>query len=322
MHMARSGRKKRDKRKQRRVMSKQERARQSLVRHLGGEQKAAEFLEKEGSRRSALEVRRKALESDPIFDGETDKLQKDLRAAYSYNPEVIDAFFQRFWSPAFFNFQEARALIKTLPPAIQEVLNSYIKHASRFGVYFVRRNQQFEWRVLPPPGWKFQAHQVGGRLAAVGPASSGEAAVDHMESPDLPVPKEIQGFIDSHEVKFLRIDDETGSSVLNDVESFGYHADGVTLIHHNAERPYLFCLYGENVSKESLDRVGKAITAFQRENYGRGKAGRRADVARRRTTRELLAQPGRMKEKAGEVMTTDKIQSSQSYVSRVRNEKK
>jgi hypothetical protein len=213
-------------------------------------------------------------------------------------------------------------LIETFPPGIQELFNGYIKYASRFGVYFVRRKQQFEWRVLPQPGWKFQARQVGGRLAAMGPVPSGEAAVDHMESPDLRVSKEIQSLVDSHEVKFLRIDDASGSSVLNDLESFSYHADGVTLILHNAERPYLFCLYGENVSKESLDRIGKAITAFQRENYGRGKPGRPADLPRRRKVRELLDQPGRMKEKASEVMTTDKIATSQSYVSRVRNEQK
>jgi hypothetical protein len=163
---------------------------------------------------------------------------------------------------------------------------------------------------------------MNGRLEPVGLVSSDDATVDHFESPELAISQKIQDLINSREVKFVWIDDASGSSVLNDIESLSYHDSGVTSIFHNAERPYLFCLYGEKVSKEQLGRMETAVTAFQQEYYGRGRAGRRPDMRRRKDTLKMLDQPGRVKEKAANVMTTPNIASSQSYVSRVRKESK
>jgi hypothetical protein len=136
------------------------------------------------------------------------------------------------------------------------------------------------------------------------------------------VPGQIQELIESHEAKYVRIDESSGCSVLNDIESFAYHADGVTLLLHDAERPYLYCLFGEKATKELLDRAGKAVSAFQRDHYDRGKGGRPANLVRRKTVRELLNRPGSMKEKAAQVDTTDNISSSQSFVSRERKRTK
>jgi hypothetical protein len=308
-------RQKRPKVNQSKRVSKKELARLSLVRRLGGKRKAREFEER-------ATARRKALESDPIFDNETDQLRKEVQAAHSFNPQAIESFFQRFSLPLFFHLQQARAFIETLPPGIQDVLEKYIRYSSRFGVYFVCRKQQFELRYLPTNGWKFHVKQVDGRLEPLHAVHQEDDAAGYFESQELNVQPQIQSLIDSHEVKYVRIDDSSGCSVLNDVESFADHPEGITLVLHNAERPYLFCLYGEKVSKELLDRAGKAISAFQREHYERGKGGRPANLDRRKQTRELLKQPGRMKDKAALVETTENISSSQSYVSRVRNKAK
>jgi hypothetical protein len=299
--------------KQSRSVSKQKLARLSLVRRLGNEKQAAEFV-KRGS------ARQKALEADPIFDHETERLRTEIQTAHSYNPQAIESFFERFPLPLFFHLEQARAFMKTLAPGIQVVLEKYIRYSSRFGVYFVCRKQQFEVRYLPTNGWKFHVKQVDGHLEPLHPAPQDDDVAEYFESQELKVPPQIQRLIDSHQAKYVRIDDSSGCSVLNDLESFAYHPEGITLVLHGAERPYLLCLYGEKVSKELLDRAGTAVSAFQREHYERGKGGRPANLARRKKVRELLKQPGSIKDKAAQVETTENISSSQSFVSRVRKE--
>jgi hypothetical protein len=149
-----------------------------------------------------------------------------------------------------------------------------------------------------------------------------EDAAEYFESKELAVPPQIQTLIESGEAKLVRIDDSSGCSVLNDIESFAYHPEGITLVLHNAERPYLLCLYGEKVSKQLLDHAGKAISAFQREHYERGKGGRPVNLERRKKARELLKQPGSMKDKAAQVDTTENISSSQSYISNLKKKTK
>jgi hypothetical protein len=310
-----TGRRKRPIKKHGKSVSKQQLAHLSLVRRLGGERQAQEFEKR-------ADARKKALDSDPIFYSETERLRKEIKAAYSYNPEAIDSFFHRFSLPLFSNWQEARTFIRTLPPAIQDVLEKYIRYTSRFGVHFVHQGQEFKMRYLSIYGWKFHVQLKDGRLEPLQSVPPDDEAAAYFESEELKVPQQIQELIGSEQAKYVCIDDSSGYSILNELESFAYHPEGITLILHNAERPYLLCIYGENASKELLHRAGKAVSAFQREHYGRGKGGRPADVKRRKKISELLEEPGSLKEKAGQVDTTGYISSSQSFVSRVRKETK
>jgi hypothetical protein len=200
------------------------------------------------------------------------------------------------------------------------LLKKYVRYASRFGVYFVRRKNSFEWRLMPEPGWKFRVNQSNGRLQASAHVPEGSPASDYFQAPTLQIPQAFQTLIDGREAKFVQIDDVSGASVLNDIENFGYHGEGITFVVHNAERPYLYCLVGEKATKALWDKAGKSITAFQRQ-FGRGKGGRpTTTVGRKKTIREALKQPGRKKEKAVRLMSDIATASGQSYLSRIKKE--
>lgn len=308
----------------------------TLARRVGGEQKAKAFMEQVDELDRANAERREAIQAHPTFDDETRKLRQDFQVAYSHNPEPITSFLQRFGRPVFFNLQEALQQIAEFPPAISDLLRRYMKYSSRFGVYFTRRENQFEWGVVPAVGRIFYAEQLNGRLKPSAQASA-EAIFEHrFEDRQLKLPGEVQKLFDAKNkkgeetaeakeiqknVKYLKVKDVEGSSVLNDIESFAYH-QGVTLIHHEAERDYLYLLIGEGAKKELLDGVGKAVTEFQVKQLGRPKAGRHKNLPAREVLREALKGPGSMKEKAGKIDTRSKISSVQSQLSRIKEEDK
>ena len=325
------GRRKRVANRERRKSGKREIAKNKLARRLAHEltdeeyasrseefvQKAGEFIQQAEEFAEQDTARRAALESDPVFHDETSKLQKLFQTAYSFNPEPITNFLERFRWPPFFNFQEALTQIAHLPSGVQELLKLYIRYASRFGVYFIHRNGGFDWRIVPTIGWKFYVEQSDGRLKASLPVRPNEVAEHVYAARQLELPAQVQTLVDSKELKYVKVKDVDGSSVLNDLESFAYHQDGVALILHEAEREYLYCLFGENTNKELLDRVGKAVTEFQRNYYGREKRGRPPDLELRKKAEALLKEPGPKKDKAANLMPTSNIASAQSRLSRI-----
>jgi hypothetical protein len=283
---------------------------ETLQRRLGGMERLREFLGSERKRRTQLE-------NDAVFVCETEALQEEFEAAYLSKRDTVDSFLSQFRLPSPFHRARVQRFLDGTPPKMAALLRKYVRYASRFNVYFVRRQNSFEWRVMPEFGWKFRVNQRDGRLEASGHVPEDSPPSDYFEAPTLQIPVAFQTLIDERAAKFLQIDDVSGASVLNDIESFASHNDGITFIVHNAERPYLYCLVGEKATKALWDKAGKGITAFQRQ-FGRGQGGRpTTNVGLKKMIHEALKQPGRKKEKAVQLMPSIATGSGQSYISRV-----
>jgi hypothetical protein len=167
-----------------------------------------------------------------------------------------------------------------------------------------------------PHDWR---ERFGGRLLVEDDAIDNSLASDKVK-----VPRALDEAITGGDAKFMQIDDQEGTSLLSTLEYVGYFPEGITVVLHKAEQPYVQLLIGEKVTTAQLRRVGKAVTALLREEFGRGKAGRPLNLAKRRLAKKLLQKPGSLKDKAfvlaGKEST--KIGSQQSYLSRLRNEQK
>ena len=282
---------------------------ETLQRRLGGKERLREFLGSERKRRTQLE-------NDGVFVRETEELQEGFEAAYLSKRQTVDSFLSQFRLPSPFHKARVQRFLDATPSKMAALLRKYVRYASRFEVYFVRRQNSFEWRVMPEFGWKFRVNQRNGRLEATGHVPEDSPPSDYFEAPTLQIPAAFQALVDAKAAKFVQIDDVEGASVLDDIENFAYHSDGLTFIVHNGAHPYLFCLVGEKATKALWDKAGKSITAFQRQ-FGRGKGGRRPEFARRGKIRSALAQPGRKKQKAVELMPDIATASAQSALSRV-----
>ncbi len=281
---------------------------ETLLRRLGGKERLREFLGSEQKRRAQLE-------NDAVFVRKMGKLQEGFEAAYLSKRQTVESFLSQFRLPSPFHTPKLRRFMDALPSKMSALLKRYVRYTSRFGVYFVRKRNSFEWRLMPEFGWKFSVNQSNGRLEARAHVPEGSPYTDYFEAPTLQIPA-FQALIDEKKAKFVQIDDVAGASVLDDIENFAYHSDGLTFIVHNGAHPYLYCLVGEKTTKALWDKAGKCITAFQRQ-FGRGRGWRPPEFARRGKIRDALAQPGRKKQKAVELMPDIATASAQSALSRV-----
>jgi len=145
--------------------------------------------------------------------------------------------------------------------------------------------------------------------------------VDSFESSDLKdleMPLPLQKQIEAGKAKFVRIDDESWSSVLTELEGFAYDARSLTFILHRAEQPYLLCLVGERVTNAQWAKASTSVSAFLRENFNRGKAGRPKDLVRYRQAIKTRRTAGLLKEKLPvEPGEEKKFYSEQAYSARV-----
>jgi hypothetical protein len=290
--------------------TRKRRHQETLLGRLGGLERLREFERNEPKRRAQLE-------NDSVFVRETEELQEGFEAAYLSKRTTVDAFLSQFRLPSPFHKARVQQFLGSIPPKMSSLFRKYVRYANSFDVYFVRRRDSFEWRVMPEFGWKFRVNQSNGRLEASAHVPEDSPLTDYFEAPTLQIPAAFQTLIDGKAAKFVQIDDVSGGSVLDDIENFAYYGGGVTFIVHNGEHPYLYCLVGEKTTKALWDKAGKSITAFQRQ-FGRGKGGRpTTNVGLRKTIREALKQPGRKKEKAVRLMSDIATASGQSYISRV-----
>lgn len=103
--------------------------------------------------------------------------------------------------------------------------------------------------------------------------------------------------------------------MLTEIESFAYHAEGLTFVLHHAEQPYIICLIGEKADSKIWRAAGSAVRGLQRGYYGRVNAGRPADIRQILKISAALRDPGLSKAKAIEVGKTENPWTSQSIFS-------
>jgi hypothetical protein len=206
----------------------QQAAMRSLIERLGGESQAQEFLAQQEKLREQRQKRISELEDDKIFVPQTEQLKRQLEDAFRFNPGATESFFSHFPIPGPHNFRAALQFVDSLPSHVQDALRAYIRYASTYGVYLVRRKGLFEWKVAPSSlARKFLANLVDGRLEPAVAMPAGDAS--DFEVPGVPVWPDVQDLLDESQteqsedekervkIKFIEIQDRTGNSVLNDV---------------------------------------------------------------------------------------------------------
>jgi hypothetical protein len=260
-------------------------------------------FEKKQSDRAAM------LDSDPQFLIETERVKKYLEQAYGYDPQSITAFFERYPLVNIFNYRAAKNFLNSVRGVdTRAALNRYLAYAGRFRVLLRFRKgstPHFKPESLIPYGRRFKATIVDGHLETEGAIPADFPIYDYMETEKLSVSMEAEELIDSGEVIFVQLRDSSGFSVLNELENLAYDESALTFIQHEAEQPYLFCLFGERVNKEKLARAGKVISAFQKEFYHRAKGGRPMNTAKFKEAAELDEKPGPSKVKAAALAKGD-----------------
>ena len=298
---------------------KAEAAYEQLVRRLGSKEQADALLHRQEQRERDRKQRKDALNADDKFVQQKEQVSDELDVAFEVFPDRTKSFLQKFQLPWRFAPEQLKEWLESHPPRLAAAFKHYAEFCQRFGVYFRRMEKSFEWRVIARPGSKFHLIVREGHLQPVVPVPSDEEMADYLEDPTLDVPPTFQQLINEEKIKFVQIDDESGSSALSTLERYTYSDGGVTLVRHGTSPPYLFVLVGERATKELIDDTGKALTAFQRDSFERGKGGRPRNPARHRAYREALTKPGAKKVSAVDIGgdTGVKMESAQSGLSRI-----
>jgi hypothetical protein len=245
----------------------------------------------------ARKTRLRGLREDKAFIVETERMTAELTRLSEEHPEIFRSFFKHFvYLMLFRPGKLEKALEKVKRPQAKEVLREFAKYASRFQVWIKRSGKSFRISARVPSGSKFRANLVDGRCCPMNPEAPGvEVIFDGLYDDDtlgIPVPQ-LEGLLRSGDAKLVQLDDKSGSSVLNALESFAYEPAALTFILHNSERPYLFLLVGEKIETDTTWRdAAKVVTALQHKLYGRRKAGRPANVKKLRKAIYLRKQKG------------------------------
>ena len=107
---------------------------ETLLRRLGGKERLREFLGSEQKRRAQLE-------NDGVFVRETEDIQEGFEAAYLSKRQTVDSFLSQFRLPSPFHKARVQRFVDATPSKMAALLKRYVQYASRFNVYFVRRQQ-------------------------------------------------------------------------------------------------------------------------------------------------------------------------------------
>ncbi len=270
--------------------------------------------------------RRLALNKDKKFVLETEALIKNLEGEYARNPHVVADIFQRFRFPIPAKLPKIKSFLKQMEDnELRQIFERYVRYASRFNVFFVLRKKKphFRCRMQVPSGTKFHVKIVKGTLTALKRPSDDAPYIDSFESDKVDILPQLDNEIKLGRAKFVRIDDSETSSLLSLLESFAYFPEGITFVIHHAEKDYLMCLIGEQVTNDIWRKASKSVSAILRKHYERGTAGRPRDLKKRAKALALLKTPGSLKDKATHLTRTETDLPTQvSYLSRLGRETK
>jgi hypothetical protein len=279
-----------------------------------------------GTARQAARLRE--LETDKEFLIETEQRAKDLKAAYAAHPETLRNFFRKYPIISPFRRQRIAEFLREInDPTVRRALEDYWRYAYRFRVS-MRLNPKilaFEPRPWSSGGKVFDVKIVEDHLEGRIAPGPDEAYSDYFESPGMHVPPTIRELIEAGKAKFVRIEDPNDYSILQDLESFAYKDDGVALFVHQAEQPYLGCIFGEKMAKQTLAQMGKAVSEFQKTNFSRVQGGRPRNTDRLK--RELKVDQRAISNKAKAAELADggdekKVKAEEVRLSRQRSKRR
>jgi len=235
------------------------------------------------------------LEKDKVFLIETAKVLTELSALRRDQRPAFDLFFKRFSYLALIRQPEKlETVLAQIEFGARDVLQRFTAYASRFKVWLKRGSTL---SVLPQPPFRpnLRANLVNGRCESADPEEPGVPVIfDYIfDDDDAQIPSAKLAELEQKGLaRFMQVEDKIGRSALNDIEGCAYDPGAVTFILHQAERPYIHVLVGENVrTDDQWKAAGKVINDLQKKLYGRSKAGRPRNVAKLKRAIGLLSAP-------------------------------
>jgi Raf kinase inhibitor-like YbhB/YbcL family protein len=253
------------------------------------------------------DARLRSLEDDKEYVLQSDDIKQRLEQAYNARPTEVTAFFRRFSLPSAFAVRKIREHLKTIADdAVRRTLEDYITFANRFRIQLRLKTSPLRFKTLlqPSSGTKFHVRIVGDHLGPgePDPGVDIDSYSELFPAPNLKILDEAQALVNKGEATFTQIDDAGPQYlVLKDLEIFAYKDDGVAFFIHNAEQPYLGCIFGEKMSKQQLAALGPTVTEFQKKYFSRTAGGRPPDMNRLKKMLEIDKKPISNQEKAFEL---------------------
>jgi hypothetical protein len=262
------------------------------------------------------------LRHDKQFVLESERLRTSLEKALVANPRIVREFFRQFSRPVGVRLKHVHAVLQGLESRkLRALFERYIVHVARFGVVMWphKTRARFLTEVLVPWGARFHVRLIGGHFEPAKMRVDPDTPFEYFfESDDVRIPEIAETQIKKGRIKFAQIEDQEWSSVLSKLEYFAYDPESLTFVLHNAEQPYLFCLIGEKISDETWRRASKIRSAFLKQCYGRGTAGRPPNIPRLRESIKLRKSAGPLKDKVTPSGDEAKsFHSAYSYLSRL-----
>jgi hypothetical protein len=146
---------------------------------------------------------------------------------------------------------------------------------------------------------------------------------DLYEDENLPVPDAaIEKWLAGGRAKLVLLEDMKGQSVLNDIESFAYDPNDLTLIiHDSGVMRYLYLLVGEMTTAKGVRDAGTVLTALQKRYYGRSRAGQPKNIAKlAERIEKVTAKDGKsQKQKAAELEPSALSRAEEVALSKTKN---
>jgi Raf kinase inhibitor-like YbhB/YbcL family protein len=251
------------------------------------------------------DARLRSLENDKEYVLRSDDIKQRLEHAYNARPTEVTAFFRRFSLPSPFAAGKIREYLNTIADDVRRPLEDYVTFANRFRVQFRLKTIPLRFKPVlrPSSGTKFHVRIVEDHLepGKPEPGADIDSYSELFPAPNLKIPDEAQALVDKGEATFTQIDDGPEYSMLKELEEFAYKDDGVAFFVHNAEQPYLGCIFGEKMSKQQLADLGKTVTEFQKKSFFRTAGGRPPDMDRLKKMLEIDKKAISNQEKAFEL---------------------
>jgi hypothetical protein len=247
---------------------------------------AAAYLdERDRTQREYRAATLRNLNQDSEFVLRTARVKQSLTELRKATPALFMKFFRRLSPLILLNRSHVRELLREVGNgAARKIFRDYVHYASRFKVRMITTARSFRLHPFDPPEFKYRAKIVDGHLRPVGKEHPPESIYEYLFVDDgMTVVPELEEFIVPGNVKFFRVDDSKGGSLLNEIEYLAYQPSGLTFIVHHAQQPRIYLLIGENLSTDTFLRsAGKVVTALQKKLFNRKKAGRPTNISRLR----------------------------------------
>jgi hypothetical protein len=272
---------------------------------------AADKQKEDRDRTDALRQR------DKDFIAETAKIKARLLELRKANPNLFKSLFQTgSYLAAFRPDAIAELMAEAKDEDQKRILKDFWFYTARFRVWLGWDRQKGDFKkpsAFPPHATKYRARLVNGQLEEMEPFAPELPYESEYEDGNLSVPDPaVEQWMAGGRAVLVRLEDAEGYSLLNEIESFAYDPNAVTLIVHDSVMPYLFLLVGEMATVEEVRAAGKVLTALHKRFFGRSKAGKPKDIAKYlQALQKLKEKDGKsQREKAAELVPPEEYKKT------------